>query len=232
MTTHLSSFRLSNETYNDNIYCSPLHFNALRAKPIYPPAIVENNLNGLRIFPNKSLLNEDKNSIKHFMRPKRCLFRIKGLDEKIHLRSLDFLSNQYLLEKNIQFPDEDDIYKVIGQKMKVQSKRNNIEERSSGDKSYKVVEYSIGFFSRLERNWKSEILKFTYRPNQQLNISSTSERVQRDEYEDLTELEKEKIHKKEVKDLDNWMPARPLKFAFQVLDLDEKAPKYRPRVIR
>lgn len=86
---------------------------------------------------------------------KRCLFD-SDVDKNIHLRSLDTLSNRHLLDTNLKLPFEDDVFRKIGQKKLISNQRNSLEERSPGDKTYKVSEYSKEFYNKKNRNWRSE----------------------------------------------------------------------------
>lgn len=144
---------------------------------------LKNNLKGLRSYPNTWIRSKDE--WKYFRDErkfrKRCLFNVNQ-EEKIHLASLDTISNQHLLPA-IKFPYEDDIFRALGQKRNMIDKRNGFEEfapgrhhfsdvkslqkiafnirkiLTAGDKSYRSVEYSNEYFARKNRNWRDDKFK-------------------------------------------------------------------------
>ena len=252
-------FRVSDETYNDNIHCAPTHYNALRAKPTYPPALIENNVRSLRPFPNTWIKSKDE--WKYFRDErkfaKRCLFgvekpEVSGLppiEGAIHLRSIDNLGNWHLLGETIKFPHEDYIFQVLGSKKHVYNKRNNLEQRAPGDKSYKAVEYSNDFYNRVNRDWRSQKYSLPNRSEQNisndiialldLGPSATDKFFSTTKHSDLDYEQDKEMEKQDeirsVKELDSWRAATPLKLPFKVLDLSEKdlvSKKYRPKVTR
>ena len=242
-----TKYQISDANYGDNIRCDPQHYKSMRAKPINPVALIENNITSSKPFPNTwaSTTNELKYFRDATQFRKRCLFDYNEKNDKIHLRSIDALSNQYLLDENIKFPQEDYIYQVLGQKRLIDanSKRNFVPERSPGDKTYKAPEYSKEFFYKKNVGWRSQ----RYEPPSKfdnedkmannlmalLNLDSSSRLLAT-----KSELGYEQDHKRDkadeinnVKDLDNWQRASALELPFKVLDLD-KSIKYRPKVNR
>lgn len=90
----------------------------------------------MRTFPNTWIRSKDE--WKYFRDErkfrKRCLFEIdqNNKNEKVHMASLDALSNQHLLCPKLKLPHEDDVYRVLGQKRNLIDKRNGFEEFSPG----------------------------------------------------------------------------------------------------
>lgn len=115
--------------------------------------------------------------------------------------------------------------------------------KSKGDKSYRAPEYSNEYFSKKNRNWRTEYFGITKRseeplPDELMEMLSNTQRNTLSSifsnrfdygYEQDPRIEKaEEISV--VKDLDNWQTPIPLEKAFKVLDLTDKNMKYRPRV--
>lgn len=244
-------FKVSDETYKDNIKCSSYHYNAMKAKPTYPPALIENNVSSVKPFPNNWLNTRDE--WKYFRDErkfaKRCLFRYEPTsDDKVHLRSVDSLTNKHLLG-DIKFPHEDYIYQVLGSKRAVPDKRNSLAQRSPGDKSYKTVEYSNNFFGRRARDWRSEKYRLPGKQEQTITddiirmldldpngdlaakFFSRAHHSRDNEYDELDDDELAN-EIESIQKLDTWRPATPLKLPFKVLDLSDKSLKYRPKVTR
>lgn len=147
-------YTANDSTYHDSIRANPAHYNSMRAKPILPQAIIEvnhkrltfgfnikfktfqfvqNNIKGLRSFPNNWIRTKDE--WKYFRDDrkfrKRCLFPINA-NERIHLASLDTVSNQHLLSASLKLPQEDDVFRSLGQKRNLINKRNGFFEYSPG----------------------------------------------------------------------------------------------------
>ncbi len=238
-----NNFKVSDENYYDNIRTNPLHYNSMRNKPTYPPTLLDINMSTLKVFPNKWMKTKDE--WKYFRNEtqfrKRCLFTVNGVPE-VHLRTVDSLTNRHLLDSNIKYPEEDHVHQEMGIKRVVFNKRNEIEEKSPGDKSYKIVEYSNEFFKKKNRNWRSE--KYEPVRNVQevlsndllslLNIdpaSMFSAAKSEFGYEPRPEVDKQE-DENDVKNLDNFKKALPLELPFKVLDLADKTIKYRPKVTR
>lgn len=246
--------RFSNQTYNDNIECSEQHFNSMRSNPVYPAAVIENNVTQLRPFPN-NWLETQKMDVKVRNLSKRCLFNATELNRNLHLASLSSLTNEHLLDRGIRWPFEDDVYRRIGQKRRIVDGRNGLEERSPGDKSYREVDYSADFYSRKSRNWRSEKYELPRR-SAQSDVDTISDEllsrlvqpggVSRSAHlfnnvfnynydRDLrmfnsSFLKNEDAHS--VSELDSWKPAAKLEMPFRVLDINDKNFKYRPKVTR
>jgi hypothetical protein len=243
-----TKYQISDANYADNIKCDPLHYNSMRAKPINPIALIENNITSSKPFPNTWATTKDE--WLHFRDAtqfrKRCLFDFDEKNTQIHLRSIDSISNRHLLEENIKFPEEDYIYQVLGQKKLLDnsSKRNYLPELSPGDKTYKTPEFSKDFFHKKTANWRSQRWekkkknKFDedYSPNELmalLNLDSTASLLSNKYdfgYEQNFKQEKEE-EISNVKELDNWQQAPGLELPFKVLDQDKNI-KYRPKVSR
>ena len=102
MSVHNNNFKPSDEMYNDNIRVNPCHYNSVRQKPIYPSTLIDMNLSSLKSFPNT--WSETKDEWRYFKHEtqfrKRCLFNLNGAD-KVHLRTVDALTNRHLLDQNI-----------------------------------------------------------------------------------------------------------------------------------
>ena len=236
---------ISNETYKDNISCRSSHFNSMRAKPVYPVSLIENNISAIKSFPNNWVRSQDE--WKYFRDAtqfrKRCLFDVDTQNKQIHLRSIDSLTNRHLLD-DFKFPEEDYVYQTIGQKRFVSNKRNEIDERSPGDKSYKAVEYSQDFFKRSMRNWRSEKFELSRRKSDlfaskdvfsTFNLDSKNFFQESDNYQ--ADYEQNKIQDlkddiENVKSLEYYKKAAPLEIPFKVLDLPDKSAKYRPKVTK
>lgn len=159
--------KFSNSTYRDFVECSPLHFNSMRADPVLPQAFIENNLVHVRPFPqnwlpSSRLQDAEANPI----RSKRCLFS----RYQIHLASLSSLTNGHLISSETAAAEgsggdsayfspskveDDHLRREIGARRRVENRRNGLEEKSGGDKSYRDVEYSREFFNKSEREWRS-----------------------------------------------------------------------------
>jgi hypothetical protein len=153
--------KFSNSTYRDFVECSPLHFNSMRADPVLPQAFIENNLVHVRPFPqnwlpSSRLQDAEANPI----RSKRCLFS----RYQIHLASLSSLTNGHLMSgegggDSAYFSpskvEDDHLRREIGARRRVENRRNGLEAKSGGDKSYRDVEYSREFFNKSEREWRS-----------------------------------------------------------------------------
>ena len=241
-----NKFPISDENYVDNIRTNPLHYNSMRTKPTYPVSLIENNLSSVKSYPNNWAKTKDE--WKFFRNDaqfkKRCLFDYDDQNQKVHLRSIDTLSNQHLLEPTLKFPEEDYIYQVLGKKKLVDNKRNDIPEKSPGDKTYKTVEYSKEFFYRNNVNWRNQKNE---KPSKYEELSTQSTDIfallnldpsvnlfsnKNDigyEYDPKQEKQDEI---EDVKHLDSWKRATPLEVPFKVLDLADKTIKYRPKVTR
>ena len=217
----------------------------MRAKPINPVGLIENNITSSKSFPNTWATTRDE--WKYFRDNtqfrKRCLFDLNEQVTGIHLRSIDSLSNQHLLGDTIKFPEEDYIYQVLGQKKLVDSatKRNFLPECSPGDKTYKAAEYSKEFYYKKNANWRSQKWEKPRRANDDesspndlmtlLNLDSSASLLSNKYdfgYETNLKLEREE-EVNNVKNLDDWQRAPELELPFKVLDLD-KSIKYRPKV--
>lgn len=226
-------------TIDTSVKCNPYHFNAIREKPIYPIARLEHGYIGLQPHPNNWIRTYDE---WNFFKPdkqfqKRTLFDADENIKQIHLRSIDSLTNQHLLDPNLS-KDEDYVHEVMGKKRVDINQRNTIPEASPGDKNYKAVEYSPLYFGKnthsrdpIKRHRrKKEITDL----NELLNIrpSTTTSFNKNDLEYDPDELDNKRNQINLVKTLDDWQPAAPLKPPFKVLDLDEKMGKYRPKVTK
>ncbi len=215
----------------------------MRNKPIYPPTLIDINLRSLRPFPNTWVKTKDE--WMHFKHEsqfrKRCLFDLNDEVKQVHLRTIDSLTNRHLMDPNIRFPQEDEVHQIMGIKKLVMNHRNHINEKSPGDKSYKVVEHSHEYFNKKSRDWRSE----RYEPMRNvketlsndlmslLNIDPASMYEAKSEYgyEPITDLERfDDIN--DVKNLDGFKKTAPLELPFKVLDLADKSIKYRPKVTR
>lgn len=89
----------------------------------------------MRTFPNTWLRSKDE--WKYFRDDrkfkKRCLFETeKDSNEKVHMATLDTISNQHLINPKLTLPYEDDVFRALGQKRNVINKRNGFEEYSPG----------------------------------------------------------------------------------------------------
>ena len=242
-----TKYVISDANYADNIKCDPIHYKSMRAKPVYPQALIENNITSSKPFPNTWTTTKDE--WKYFRDStqfsKRCLFDYSADHSKIHLRSVDSLSNQHLLSENIRFPDEDYIYQVIGQKRLIdaKSKRNFLPERTPGDKTYRAPEYSKEFFYKKNVNWRDQryerpnkLDNDDYLANNLMNLlnldSSASFLANKSDIGYEQDYKQEKFDEIDnVKQLDNWQRASALELPFKVLDVD-KSIKYRPKVNR
>lgn len=225
-------------TVQSNVKCHPYHYNAMRLKPTYPQALIENNVSSIKPFPNNWIRTYDE--WKYFKQEKQFRMRtLFNLDEKfrnIHLRSIDSLTNRHLLPKSLS-PEEDTIYQTLGRKRILLDKRNGIPEISPGDKSYKAVEYAPRYFNKYTHNRdpikidrkKSVVTDLTVL----LNIRPTSTITLKNELDfdyDASKNEQEEINN--VRYLDDWKAAAPLKAPFKVLDPEDKTFKYRPKVTK
>jgi hypothetical protein len=238
MLTSPSSNRLL--TIDTMVKCHPYHFNSMREKPTDNPiARIENNLTAVRPFPNNWVRSYDEwHYFKHDKQFRmRCLFDANENAKQIHLRSIDSLTNQHLLDQNLT-KKEDDIFQALGAKRVHIDKRNELAEYSPGDKSYKAVEYSPLYFGKNTHSRnpikRQRIKKEITDLNQLLNIrpSSTSS-INRNDFDyDVDEAKNAIYEVNNIKSLNEWKPAAPLKPPFKVLDLDEKAVKYRPKVTK
>ncbi|CAF0893064.1 unnamed protein product [Brachionus calyciflorus] len=239
----MSSFNISDSTYNDFIQTHPFHYNSMRAKPIYPIGLIETNISSVRPFPEKwsqSKSGEFPRINRHFA--KRTLFNANDIDTNIHMATLSVLSTQHLMDPKIQYPQEDDFHRFVGRKRVVSNKRNDITERKPGDKTYRTPEYSKSFHLKTTRNWRSEIYELPKKNEEALN----EELIQMLKlnpnidlfptkfdfgYEHDAKLDKQQDIV-DVKHLNSWKTSPKLEVPFKVLDLPEKALKYRPRVTR
>lgn len=239
----VSNFNISDSTYNDHIQTHPFHYNAMRAKPIYPIGLIETNISSLKPFPEKwSQTNPDylPKINRHYA--KRTLFNASEDVTNIHLASLSVLTNNHLRSSEIKYPQEDDFHRFAGHKRQIFNKRNEIGERRPGDKTYRSPEYSKEFFSKSIRNWRSKIYELPSKNEEalteelikmlRLNPNVDLFQTKNDfDYEFDPALEKiEDIY--DVKSLNSWKTAPKLDLPFKVLDLPEKSLKYRPRVTR
>ena len=226
-------------TIDTSVKCHPYHFNAIREKPIYPITRLEHGYVGLQPHPNNWIRTFDE---WNFFKPdkqfkKRTLFDADENIKQIHLRSIDSLTNQHLLDPNLS-KDEDYVHEVMGKRRVEINQRNAIPEASPGDKSYKAVEYSPLYFGKnthsrdpIKRHHrKKEITDL----NELLNIRpSTTTSLNKNDLEyDPDEADNKQNLINSVKLLDEWQAAPPLKPPFKVLDLDEKLGKYRPKVTK
>lgn len=239
----MSNFKISDLTYNDSIVAHPFHYNSMRSKPAYPIGLIESNISSVRPFSQKWLSNDrdEPNRLKrHF--PKRTLFNASESDRNIHLASLSVLTQNHLIDKKIDYPREDDFHRFAGHKKHVLSRRNNIDEKKPGDNTYRTPEYSRGFYSKKNRNWRSEYYELP-KKNEEILTEELIQMLQLNPNMDLFptkfdfgyENDKEKEKKEDiidVLDLNAWKNAQKLEIPFKVLDLPEKALRYRPRVNR
>lgn len=215
----------------------------MRAKPIYPVGLIETNISSIRPFSEKWLPSrpDQTNKInRHFA--KRTLFDASESDKNIHLASLSILTNQHLVDRELDYPREDEFHRFAGHKKQVLSRRNNITEKKPGDNTYRTPEYSKGFFSKKNRNWRSEHYELP-KKNEEALTEELIQMLKLNPNVDLFptkfdfgyEFDK-KLEKKndinDVQDLNLWKTAPKLDIPFKVLDLPEKALKYRPRVNR
>lgn len=215
----------------------------MRSKPTYPIGLIESNISSVRPFSQKWLPNDrdQTNRLKrHF--PKRTLFNASESDRNIHLASLSILANNHLISKEKEYPRDDDFHRFAGRKKHVLSRRNNIEEKKPGDNTYRTPEYSKGFFSKKNRNWRSEFYELPKKNEEAL----TEELIQMlklnpsmdifpTKFDFGYEHDKEKEKKEDITDvwdLNAWKTMTKLEIPFKVLDLPEKALRYRPRVNR
>lgn len=249
MTMLQTKYSISDANYADNIRTNPQHYNSMRAKPIYPVGLIENNITSSRPFPNNwaTTINSEQPKLLRDATQfrKRCIFKYDDNQtiSSIHLRSLDFLTNQHLLNENIQFPHEDQVYQVLGAKRLVDqnANRNFLPELSPGDKTYKAPEYSKEFYYKKNANWRNQ----KWEPRNKSDIQENSEPRNLMDFLNLDSsvpnfsnkydfgyeinynLEKQD-EIDNVKLLDNWKGTTPLELPFKVLDLD-KSIRYRPR---
>lgn len=237
-------FNLSDSNYNDWVRTHPYHYNSMREKPIYPITLIETNISSVRPFPNNWVSTKDEWTYFRDDRQfaKRTLFDANEVDQKIHLATLSSLTNQHLLDPEIKLPFEDDIFRAIGQKRVVKDKRNTLDEKSPGDKTYKIPEYSNDFYYKTNRNWRSERYQLPSKNGEHLSKDmmsllnldqSSSLFTGKNEigYEPDRRLEKQE-ELSSVRNLSTWRPAPKLEVAFKVLDVGDKALKYRPKVTR
>ena len=247
MNTIDQNFVASDEIYHDNIHTSPMHYNAMRHRPHYPPTYIDTNIMQLKYFPEKWKSFEQPNNVSDKGRPhqaKRCLFLDATSGQLIHMSSLDTLGTRHMLDENIKFPEEDYVLSTIGRKREVVDKRNQVAEVSPGDKPYRAVEYSHEFFGQASRNWRSERFQLT-RPSraEPMDMGELSKLLGLNPSEslfkprhDLTYEEDAKWERSDeisnVKNLEEWRPAPKLDTPFKVLDNPDKNFKYRPKVTR
>lgn len=258
--SHNNGFRISDANYRDRLQMNQAHYNSMRAKPINPQAFIDINLTGVRPFPqnwtttmhqktNYSSCSQEggesgggQQSFK-FMRPKRSLFNVEGTDTPIHIGSVDSLTNRHLLDPEIVFPHEDEVYRKIGAKAHVNDQRNSIGQRSSGDKTYKGPEYSPEFYKKKNRNWRSERYEPWKNPEETLpsdlvnllNIDSSlmmSDARNDYGYEQRPKKLELLDDMDDVKHLDDFKRPDPLDLPFKVLDVTDRTLKYRPKVTR
>ena len=240
-----TKFEFSDSTYKDGIIAHPYHYQSMRAKPVYPTGLIENNISSQKFHANNWIRSSDEwNYFKKDRQFKMRTLFDSGGNEQIHLRSIDSLSNQHMLDPNVQYPQEDDVFRSIGQKRSLIDKRNGIKEMSPGDKTYYVPEYSKEFYKNKNRNWRSEkyllpklaeepmpidlINMLNLNPNHLASLFSNKRDYG---YETNPKIEKYD-EMNNVKDLDKWRAASPLQIPFKVLDLPDKTIKYRPKVTR
>jgi hypothetical protein len=247
MDTYGVGFVVSDDTYKDNIRSHPYHFNAMRHKPINPSTYIDTNISQLKSFPDKWKSFNEPNNVSDKGRPhlaKRCLFYDGSTGQHVHMSTLDTLGTRHMLDENINFPEEDYILNTIGRRREVADKRNEIGEKSSGDKPYKAVEYSQLYFNKINRNWRYE----KHEPVKNTSNQTASEELfkllglKSDtaglfkpthdlNYEHHAEWERN-YEINNVKSLDNWKPAAKLDLPFKVLDNPDKNFKYRPKVTK
>jgi len=124
-------------------------------------------------------------------------------------------------------------------------KNLGLGNNNHGDKPYKAVEYSKEFFSKVNRNWRSEYFGLTKRseeplPDELMELLSSNQRKTFSSifsnkfdygYEHDPRIERED-DVKAVKNLDLWRTSSPLSKPFKVLDVTDKNMKYRPKVTR
>jgi hypothetical protein len=198
--------------------------------------------------PNNEIINNTNKtnqftSSRNFS--KRCLFDLSEHERGVHIRTLSTLTNEYLLPKDIKFPQEDNIFRDIGAKRLVQNKRNMLTEYSPGDKSYKAVEYSPNFYDRksresryqdIRREREDELLKaenlfeMLNVKDREISLNLFSNDSSFGYEQDARSIKIEEI--REVENLDNWVHTDPPIMPFKVLDLADKTIKYRPKVNR
>lgn len=239
-----SKFIISDSNYKDGILTHPYHYNSMRAKPTFPQSVIENNISSSKPYSDNWVTTKDEwiyfKDDKQFA--KRTLFNANETNQKIHLASLGSLTYQHLDNRDISFPNEDDVYRAIGQKRVVANKRNHINELSPGDKTYKIAEYSNEFYKKSNRNWRSEKYELPKKSEETLSSDmmnllnlNTSSNLFSNKY-DVGYESDPRIEKREeisdVKSLDTWKSAPKLDLPFKVLDLTDKSLKYRPKVTR
>lgn len=130
-----NSYQVSDDNYKDSIHTSPSYYNALRVKPTNPVALIEQNMPSMRTFPHINTNMQSREEWRYFRDEKafrkRCLFNYDQNNMRIHVASLDSLTNNHLREPKLQLPHEDEVYRKIGQKksFKLIDKRNGKVDR-------------------------------------------------------------------------------------------------------
>jgi hypothetical protein len=210
-----------------------------KPKPKYPIALIENNIRFTRTFPYNWRRTSAEWEFYPYDRSARIksLFDVDRSNRSIHLRTIDSLSNQHL-----DNTDQDFVYKILGRKANAllnDNKRNGIPEKSPGDKSYKAVEYSPYYFD-FNTHSREPLRKYRIKmdPSKINNLLDYVPNMfsfdNTDDY-DLTDNLKREEYTNEidnVRQLDDWKAALPLKPPFKVVNREDKSTKYRPRINR
>jgi hypothetical protein len=215
---------------NEDPICDPAHFNSMRAKPKLGQALIENNISSIRPYPDNWTVTQNLQAKTKSNIGMRCLFEANNEIRDLHLRSIDSLTNKHLLNNQID-PSEDYLLNTIGHKRYLIDLRNGFEEKSPGDKSYKAVEYSPKYFYKnthsrdpIKRHKRKKELAeiLNIRPSSSMSLNN-------DEFDSQLAKNDEIFN---VRLLDTWQAAQPLRPPFKVIDLEDKTIKYRPKVTK